>query len=206
MIGVCPPPSPALKCPPLGVFFVFENHCFEGIAGQVSWRPLGAVWDPCGLQNRFWMVKNRFNFRSRNDASLNWFLERFWHILWSKMEACWNQKGGACWERFFIDFCGFGKPSWVAKPSQERAKTPLDVWKISLRKGVWAVLGGLGALLGGPGRRGAVLGHLGARGVRRGSADLTALGALLAPSWGRLGPFWPSKSILDGQKIGSNLD
>ena len=37
-------------------------------------------------------------------------------------------------------------------------------------------------------------------GVRRGSADLTALGAVLAPSWGRLGPFWPSKSILDGKK------
>ena len=46
---------------------------------------------------------------------------------------------------------------------------------------------------------GAVLGHLNARGGRRGPADLGALGALLAPSW-------PSKSILDGQKIGSNLD
>ena len=80
------------------------------------------------------------------------------------MEACWNQKGGACWERFFKDFCGLGRPSWVAKPSQEGAKTPLDVRKIGLRKGLWAFLGGLGALLGGSGRRGAVLGRLGARG------------------------------------------
>ena len=63
--------DPALKCPPLGVFFVFEKHCFESIAGHVSWRPLGAVWGPCSLQSRSWMVKNRFNFRSRNDASLN---------------------------------------------------------------------------------------------------------------------------------------
>ena len=44
--------------------------------------------------------------------------------------------------------------------------------------------------------RGAVLGRLNARGVRRGSADLGALGALLAPSWRRLGlqnRFWTVK-------------
>ena len=29
-------------------------------------------------------------------------------------------------ERFFIDFCGVGKLTWVAKPRQERAKTRLD--------------------------------------------------------------------------------
>ena len=75
--GFTPPPTPALKCPPLGVCFVFKNHCFEGIAGQVSWRPLGAVWDPCGLQNRVWMAKNRINFQSKINASLNRFLERF---------------------------------------------------------------------------------------------------------------------------------
>jgi len=44
--------------------------------------------------------------------------------------------------------------------------------------------------------RGAVLGRLNARGARRGAADLGALGALLAPSWRRLGlqnRFWTVK-------------
>ena len=29
-------------------------------------------------------------------------------------------------DRFFIDFGGFGRPSWEAKPSQEGTKTRLD--------------------------------------------------------------------------------
>ena len=79
----------------------------------------------------------------------------------------------------------------MAKPSQETAK-------ISLGRGDWALQGGFGALLGDPGLRGGLLGHFLSPGVRRGSADLRALGAVLAPSRGRLGPFWPAKSILDG--------
>ena len=78
----------------------------------------------------------------------------------------------------------------MAKPSQETAK-------ISLGRGDWALQGGFGALLGGPGRRGGPLGPFWSPGVRRDSVDLERLGAVLAPSWGRLGPFWLSKSPPD---------
>ena len=34
-----------------------------------------------------------------------------------------SQDGKATWHRFFIDFGGFGDPSWEAKSSQDRSKT-----------------------------------------------------------------------------------
>ena len=42
--------------------------------------------------------------------------------------------------------------------------------------------------------------------ARGAPVDLERLGAVLAPSWGRLGPLLPSKSILGGKKIGANLE
>ena len=68
--------------------------------------------------------------------------------------------------------------------------------------GFGAFLGIFGALLGGPGRLGAVLGL----GGPPGTVDLEALGAVLALSWGRLEHSWSSKSIMDGLKIASNFD
>ena len=37
-----------------------------------------------------------------------------------------SKREGACWDGFVIDFGGFGRPSWEAKPSQEGAKTRPD--------------------------------------------------------------------------------
>ena len=131
-LGFTPPPTPALKYPPLSVFFVFENHCFESILGC-----LGAL------------------------------LER-------------------CWERFFIDFCGsyfsynsicgFEKPSWVAKTSQNTSRC----LKNQPPKGCMGRPGGPGGPLGWPwppwGRFGPW-----------GSAGGPPICRLLAPSWRPLG-------------------
>ena len=165
--GFTPPPTPALKCPPLSVFFVFENHCFEGIAGQVSWRPLGTVWDPCGLQNRVWMAKNRINFQSKINASLNRFLERFL-IYWGVFGTTFSYR--------FL---------WVWKAKLGGQTEPGDGQKRA-REGRLGAPGGLWGSLGGPWPSGgpswAILEPGSPPGARRFGASWGRLGALLGPS------------------------
>ena len=156
-----------MKCPPLSVFFVFENHCFEGIAGQVSWRPLGTVWDPCGLQNRIWMAKNRINFQSKINASLNRFLERFL-IYWGVFGTTFSYR--------FL---------WVWKAKLGGQTEPGDGQKRA-REGRLGAPGGLWGSLGGPWPSGgpswAILEPGSPPGVRRFGASWGRLGALLGPS------------------------
>ena len=60
--------------------------------------------------------------------------------------------------------------------------------------GVWALLGGVGALLGD-------LGAQERKNIAPGWEAYTQLGAVLGPSWGRLGPFGLAKGLPDGEKI-----
>ena len=84
------------------------------------------------------------------------------------------------------------KPNGAMRGSKNRGK-------VFLWRGVWALMGDFEALLGASGRHWTSWGLGGPPGVRRFGGSWRPLGALLAPSW-------PSKSILDGQRIGSNLD
>ena len=153
------------------MFFVFENHCFEGIAGQVSWRPLGTVWDPCGLQNRVWMVKNRVNFQSKINASLSLFLERFL-IYWGVFGTTFSYRFLWVWE---AKLGGQTEPG----DGQKRA-----------REGRLGAPGGLWGSLGGPWPSGgpswAILEPGGPPGVRRFRGSRGRLSALLGPSWALL--------------------